>query len=61
MRNVVLVELGMEILSVLRDRAQQKGEDETMIPFGSCLSIFDRKPPGVVSAVLVRRMLGRVA
>ena len=64
MRNVVLIELGVGSVGNTVDTpgpGAAEGEDETMIPFDSCRSIFDRKPPGVVSVVLVRRMLGHVA
>jgi len=64
MRNVVLIELGVGSVgnSVgAPGPGAAEGEDETKIPFDSCRSIFERKPSGVVSVVLVRRILGRLA
>ena len=63
MRNVVLVELGVGSVGNTVGApgpGAAEGEDETKIPFDSRRSIVEKKPPGVVSVVLVRRMLGRV-
>ena len=64
MRNVVLIELGMGSVGSTVGAPgprEAEGEDETKIPFDSCRSIVEKKPPGMVSVVLVRQMLGRAA